>query len=354
MSGADNIVVETTERIFRDLADPQTVNSADDDTWREPLWNALEDAGLTVAWLADDLGGAGASVADGFAVTRVSGNYAAPVPVAETLLAAWLLGRAGLSAPRGPMTVAPMRDQDHMSLQDKDRLSGVARSVPWAQSAEHIALLVEHDGQCSVALVDRNACTLLPGSNLAGDPRDEVRLDGVTARHIAPAPPGLDRRALSLMGAAVRATQMTGALEAILNLSVDYAGERVAFERKISKFQAVQHELAKLASETAAAIAASGAAAAAVGSAETFDDRTFLEVASAKVRVGEAAREGAAIAHQVHGAIGFTEEYILHRFTRRLWSWQDDFGSESVWAAQIGAMICAGGPDQLWSTITAA
>ena len=147
---------------------------------------------------------------------------------------------------------------------------------------------------------------------------------------------------------------MTGALEAILNLSVDYAGERVAFERKISKFQAVQHELAKLASETAAAIAASGAAAASMGDAETFDDRTFLEVASAKVRVGEAAREGAAIAHQVHGAIGFTEEYILHRFTRRLWSWQDDFGSESVWAAQIGAMICAGGPDQLWSTITAA
>ena len=79
-----------------------------------------------------------------------------------------------------------------------------------------------------------------------------------------------------------------------------------------------------------------------------------MEVASTKIRVGEAAREGAAIAHQVHGAIGFTEEYVLHRFTRRLWSWQDDFGSESVWAARLGEMICAAGPDELWPTITAA
>jgi len=354
MSDADNIVVDTTNRIFRDLGDPQSVNSARDETWREPLWNALEEAGLTVAWLSDDLGGAGASVADGIAVLRVAGSFAAPVPIAETLLAAWLLGQAGLSAPKGPMTVAPMRDKDQVTVDRDGRLVGAARDTPWASAAKHIALLAEREDRAVVALVDRNDCAITPGTNLAADPRDEVRFDGITPLKLVDAPTGLDRRALSLMGAVVRSTQMTGALESILNISVDYAGERVAFERKIAKFQAVQHELARLASETAAAIAASGAAAAAIGDATAFDDRVFIEVAATKVRVGEAAREGAAIAHQVHGAIGFTEEYVLHRFTRRLWSWQDDFGSESVWAARIGEMICAAGPDQLWPTITAA
>ena len=354
MSNADTIIVETTERIFRDLGDPQTVNSAADSAWRAPLWNALEEAGLTVAWLDDALGGGGASIADGFAIARVSGVYAAPVPLAETLLAAWLLGRGGIEAPTGPMTIAPMRDKDRLELDANGRLVGSAHQVPWASASDHIALLATQADRHVIALVDTGACSIVAGTNLAADPRDEIRFDGVTPLKVAPAPAGLDHRALSLMGAAVRSVQMTGALEAILNLSVDYAGERVAFERKISKFQAVQHELAKLASETAAAMAASGAAAKAIGKAATFDDRTFMEVASTKVRVGEAAREGAGIAHQVHGAIGFTEEYVLHRFTRRLWSWQDDFGSESVWAAQIGEMICAAGPDQLWATITAA
>jgi acyl-CoA dehydrogenase len=74
----------------------------------------------------------------------------------------------------------------------------------------------------------------------------------------------------------------------------------------------------------------------------------FLEIAAAKIRVGEAATEGAGIAHQVLGAIGYTKEHTLHRFTRRLWAWRDDFGSESVWAVKLGNMVAAKGADKLW------
>ena len=90
--------------------------------------------------------------------------------------------------------------------------------------------------------------------------------------------------------------------------------------------KAVQHNLARLAGEVAVAIAASGSAADAIAAAATFDDAIFLEVAAAKIRVGEAATEGAGIAHQVLGAIGFTKEHTLHRFTRRLWAGRDDGG----------------------------
>ena len=68
---------------------------------------------------------------------------------------------------------------------------------------------------------------------------------------------------------------------------------------------------------------------------------------------GEAAGEGAGIAHQVHGAIGFTMEHILQRYSRRVWSWRDEFGSESAWAVRLGEAVAANGGDELWASLAA-
>ena len=154
-----------------------------------------------------------------------------------------------------------------------------------------------------------------------------------------------------LMGSTIRSVETAGALEAILSLSVAYANERTAFERPIGKFQAVQQNLARLAGEVAAALAVSGSAADTIAQAETFDDAVFFEAASAKIRTAEAATEGAAIAHQVLGAIGFTQEHILHRFTLRMLSWRDDFGNESYWAAELGKRVARGGVDEFWPLV---
>ena len=83
---------------------------------------------------------------------------------------------------------------------------------------------------------------------------------------------------------------------------------------------------------------------------EIVDDLTEQQ-RGAKIRVSEAATEGASIGHQVHGAIGFTKEHVLHRFTLRLWSWRDDFGNESDWAVRLGRMIAAKGADDLWPLV---
>ena len=62
---------------------------------------------------------------------------------------------------------------------------------------------------------------------------------------------------------------------------------------------------------------------------------------------------GAGIAHQVHGAIGFTYEHALHFVTRRLWSWRTEFGAESLWAERIGRRAASRGAAALWSDLTA-
>jgi acyl-CoA dehydrogenase len=345
---AGSIVGETAARIFADLADPQTVNRATDDAWRAKLWQTLADAGLTLAWVPEAQGGAGASLAEGFEILTVAGRFAAPVPLAETLLAGWLLACADLASPEGPMTVAPARPADRIALNADGTLSGRARAVPFASTVEHLAVLASGAGGASIALVERKAVRLERGESLAGDASDTVTLDRATPLRIALAPAGDGQGALMLMGAVVRSVETAGALETMLALTLRYAEERVAFERPIAKFQAVQHNLARLAGEVAAAMTAAGSAADAIAGADDFDDAIFLEAAAAKIRSAEAAQEGAAIAHQVHGAIGFTREHVLHRFTLRVLGWRDDFGNESHWAVELGNRVAARGGDAFW------
>jgi acyl-CoA dehydrogenase len=348
---SENIVAETAEKIFSDLADAQTVNSDNKGGWKTPLWQALTEAGLPLSWVPEDCAGSGASLAEGFGVLSAAGRFAIAVPLAETMLAGWLLAQAKIASPEGAMTVAPASPKDRIALNADGTLSGRARGVPFAREARHIAVLASGAGGLSIALVEAARCRIEQGLNLGGDASDTVTLNNAAPIAIKPAPKGFDQTALMLMGAVARSLQIAGALESMLDISVRYSNERVAFEKKISKFQAVQHNLARLAGESAAALAAATSAADAIASSTSFDDEVFLEAVSAKVRCSEAAEKGAAIAHQVHGAIGFTIEHILHRYSLRALAWRDDFGSESFWAVELGKMVAARGADELWPLV---
>jgi acyl-CoA dehydrogenase len=166
--------------------------------------------------------------------------------------------------------------------------------------------------------------------------------------------PLLDDDAVMRMGSLVRSMQIAGALETMLDLVVEYATQRVAFGRPISKFQAIQHSIATMACEVAAAASAAPSAAAAVDEAAGIsgdDDGLFLEIAAAKVRCAEAAAVATRIAHQIHGAIGVSAEHILHRFTLRALAWRDDFGDESFWAVELGRRMGRLGGDELWPVL---
>jgi acyl-CoA dehydrogenase len=352
VSESENIVVETAERMFADLADAQSIIASRSDAWKAPVWDALADAGLTLPWIDEALGGAGADLATGFALLQAAGRAALAVPLAETMIAGWLLARAGLSSPAGAMTVAPAQPNGRITLSADGTLNGRARNVPFAADARHIAVLASTaDGALAIALVETAACQIAAGNTLAGDAVNGVTFDRVRPIAQAPAPAGVDLTALMLMGAAARSLQIAGALETALDITVRYANERVAFEKKIGKFQAIQHSLARLAGEVAAAVSAAGSAADTLSGGQVAGDALLLEVAAAKIRCGEAAEVGAAIAHQVHGAIGFTSEHILHRFTLRAQSWRDDFGPESHWAVELGRRIAARGADDLWPLV---
>lgn len=346
---SDNIVVETAEKIFADLADPQEINN-DKNSWQGPLWQALSEAGLPLSWVPDDLGGSGASLADGFALLNAAGRFAVAVPLAETMLAGWLLAQAKIASPEGEMTVLPASPKDRITLMPTVHSPPRPRRT-FAKAAKHFAVLAHGKDGVSIALVDAAKARVEAGLNVGYDHSDTVTLDKVQPVTLKAAPKGFDQTTMMLMGGVARSLQIAGALESMLDISVRYSNERVAFEKKISKFQAVQHNLARLAGESAAALAAATSAADAIANATSFDDEVYLEAASAKIRCAEAAEKGGAIAHQVHGAIGFTLEHILHRYSLRALAWRDDFGSESHWAVELGKLVANRGADELWPLV---
>ena len=138
------------------------------------------------------------------------------------------------------------------------------------------------------------------------------------------------------VAAAITAGLMAGAMEQILATTVDYASTRKQFGREISKFQAIQHNLAIMAEEVTAARMA--AQAAFVGAPLEVSPQ---RAAAAKTRTGQAAQAVAAHAHAIHGAIGMTQEFHLHHLTGALHQWRLAHGGEAYWARELGRWALA-------------
>jgi acyl-CoA dehydrogenase len=351
MSELATLLAPTVTRLFNDLVTKELIESAEKGVWPDKLWRALEEGGLTLPLVPEVGGGAGGAWEDAHVVVRAAGKHAAPVPLAETIVGGWLLAQAGLEVPLGPLTLAPVRDGERLTLARVGgswRVSGTVSGVPWGAAAGHVVVAGDADGAPMVALVQPGAGRVTADRNLAREPRDTLAFDGAPVAAAAPAGERGSADGVLVYGAMVRAAQMAGALESLLEQSVRYATERKQFGRPIGNFQAIQHNLAILAGHVAAA----GSAGENAFRAADRGDPAF-EVAVAKVRAGEAAGIGAGIAHQAHGAIGFTYEHSLHFSTRRLWAWRAEFGSESRWAVRLGQQVAERGADRLWSDLTA-
>lgn len=358
MSEISALLSDTVNRLLGDLVTPEMLVAAENGVWPAALWKAVEEAGLSLPLVSEKRGGVGCSWLDARVVLAGAGHYGAPIPLAETILAGWLLDCAGLEPPLGPMSVAGSAPDAPLHLyQDADgwRVEGTCPRVPWGAQAGHVVVVAHAEGAQHVALVARDDYHADPGLNMAKEPRDTLIFANapVVASGVAP---GVPENAVELYGALIRAVQIGGALQRILQESVKYANDRSQFGKPIGKFQAVQQSLAQLAGEAAAVGAAGSAACAALDRAlcSNRDAGAWLRIASAKTRAGEGAGKGASIAHQAHGAFGFTYEHVLHFATRRLWAWRAEYGTGDAWALALGKQVTGIGAAELWETLTAA
>jgi acyl-CoA dehydrogenase len=342
----DELIKESAERLFRrygaryDCTGSTPVLTADGKAWRD-----FQSAGLPFAMLAESDGGVG--IENAFEVVRLAGAAALPYPVCESMAANWLLAASG-QEPTAQLLTLCGSTLSNQAVGAPACIVTEARNVPWGRFCDLVITIQATDG-VYVARVARQDCQTAARDSIAHEPRDRVVLDVRSDRvQLSRLPSEFPGRTARLLGAALRVAQIAGATRATLDITCAYAQQRRQFGRPIGGFQAVQQLLAQMAGHVAAASVAADLAMRGIR-----DGVRESRIAAAKIRAGEAAGAVAAIAHQVHGAIGFTREYPLHTLTHRLWSWRDEFGSESEWGSLLGKAVLGSVGVPLWDQVTA-
>jgi acyl-CoA dehydrogenase len=349
-----SIISEQADRQFRELLTREALAAASAGRWQGELWRKLEESALSLALVPEEQGGVGLTAADAMEIVRLSGYRGLPLPLGETMIGKALWSAAGGDvgiAGELPMLLASIAEGGPAALHQTTSgmtLAGATAAVAFGDIPASLLLHARTPaGEGFLVLLDTQALPRTRHAGSAFEAQLSFRLDGieVPGDRCLPWQPS-SSLALHAHGAILRSMQMAGAMQRSMELGLQYAGERVQFGKSISRFAPVQDMLVEAAAETAAAVTAVGLAVE-HWRLDPSDDSLFC-IAAAKARSGEAAGKVSALIHQVHGAIGFTQEHVVHQYTRRLWAWRDDFGSESFWSQWIGERVCASPGGALW------
>jgi hypothetical protein len=152
-----------------------------------------------------------------------------------------------------------------------------------------------------------------------------------------------------------RCLQIGAAMQAALDLSLQYVQDRKQFGQPLAKFQVIQHGLALAAEEVAACGAVSDLALACAVHEGIVCSRMPALLDAAVIVAGRSVDVVYDVCHQVHGAIGFTQEYTLHRHSINLLRWRDHVqllrGGELRCAERLGDAALERG--SVWRAVTA-
>ncbi len=317
----NDMLADSADRLFASIATPAAVRAIEDGGDATGLWRSVEEAGFCDALTPEDAGGAGLSLHEAFGLLVAAGRHALPVPLAITCWARLLLAQRGKQAPAGPIALAaaPLMPADG---------GWTARTVPFGRLADWV-------------VVQRGGTTWMLPTALAE--KQDLGVHGSMSAHLRwsgwP-----DDAAIELgetvpcleTGAVLWAALMAGALDKALDMTVQFANERVQFGRSIGKFQALQQNISEIAElARAAMLAAEMGAQAGLPQSPS----SALHAALAKARTSAAVPRVVAVAHAVHGAMGITAEYPLHLWTRRLHEWRLDYHAETFWHRRIGGAL---------------
>ena len=168
------LIIETTNRILSDLCTPGVVDATESGQFATQLWQTLDENGLILAGLPEHLGGAGGEMGDSLTVIRCAAQFAAPIPIAETFIAASLANFVGATSfSGGVVTVA----NGEFELSENNTLTGKATNVAFARWADRIYIPAQQQGASVLCVVDRDAIELTEQVSIAGEPRDAIEVN---------------------------------------------------------------------------------------------------------------------------------------------------------------------------------
>ncbi|MFH8734075.1 MULTISPECIES: acyl-CoA dehydrogenase family protein [unclassified Streptomyces] len=304
---------------------------------RPDLWGSLCDLGLPRVGIEEERGGSGGSLDDLLVVVESLAGHGIGVPVVEASTADWVLSHARRLD--GELTTVLLLDRAPGTASGV--ITAELTAVPWARDAARLVLCAPGAAPLLVDL-RHPSVTVRDVDNIAGEPRDTVTLTDTPVIVLDGAPSHeVVRERLALVWSAA----VLGAARGAYRLTKTYVSEREQFGAPLLKIPAVSGNLARIRVQLVQADAALALA----SEAATLSGAVEI----ARITTAAAATEIAQIAHQLHGAMGITDEYPLHRLTRRLWSWRDAVASERRWAESLGRRAAEAGESGVWTRITA-
>jgi acyl-CoA dehydrogenase len=328
MNAPEALIQNTAQRLFQQLESSPGSDTPDAVRGR---WAQIEATGLDRILVPEAAGGFGAHLVDVVAVLRCAGSCAVEAPLMEAIAARWLFASAGLTEPHDLVVLC----NDVSVAADGTRHAVIA----YGRAVARACVVDTRGTAANLVVFDVDVAALEHGEDLAGEPRDRMEVPATAHAHLL----NLTQDRIAGLCALLRAAQMLGAMERALDIAIEHANARQQFGRPIGQFQAVQQMLSVLAGQVAVVAAAVDGA-----TAGMRDQAAWIGGALAKARASEAVATVNGVAHQVTAAMGFSREFPLHRFTRRLWAWRDEYGSEQAWHERIGGMVLERGGEGLW------
>ena len=305
-------IFDAVEGLLNDLCTSAANTAVETGGDVNAMWQALEDSGFTDALVPESQDGAGLPLEAAYAIALAAGRHVVPAPWVYTLMVRGTMGSLGLSAPAGRLSIAANLQPSQGAWQAR---------VPMGRDAD--AVVVQHPGGWQLwPTSDATPERLAVYGNL------DATWTWANVPSKAIALPELDWQAVA---ATATAGLIAGALERAFEITTQYANERIQFGKSIAKLQVIQQNLSVMAEHVFAARMA-----AQIGFHADGLVPQAQAAAVAKQRTSEAVAVCAPIAHAVHGAMGFTAEYDLQRYTRRLHEWRLAYGSEAHWATRLG------------------
>jgi acyl-CoA dehydrogenase len=314
----DTLLEDMFARLLARSCSTKVVRAAEHDPENELLtlvWDEIEESGLPNALVTEQDEGFGLSIAQILPLVLLMGAHAFPLPLAETMVARALLRRAGVEPPLAPIILAA-------ALAREGQATIQTAELPLARTA----------GYMLVARGETFDLVELSPSVLSS-PRSQFSLSAHVIAGAEQIQKSIPSGAIALREtiAFLHAAKLVGAMQFVLQMTIDYAQTRSQFGRPIGKFQAIQQQVSVMAEYVAASRMAVELAA---GTGGLVPDR--LAAGVAKECASSAALVVARTAHSVHGAIGISREHDLQLYTRRMAEWRAAEGSESYWAIQVG------------------
>lgn len=319
---------DATRDLLEKQCGPEAVRAAWDA--RSPgydpeLWHRLAEMGVLGALAPEAAGGLGLSELDLVLVLEESGRAAMPGPMVEHVAVAVPLLA---SSPQGEQWLEGAVAGDLLATVG---LGGADAAIPWAAQAD---VVLRADGDVARAVP----------AGPAGDPRVSVDRSRRAAR-LADGPgttagatvlEGADVGLALDRGALATAAQLLGLSEKLIEMTAEYTKARHQFGVPIGSYQAVKHQLANALLRVEYARPCIYRASYSVARREPDRSR---DVSLAKAYANEAASLSARVALQCHGAIGYTYEYDLHLWMKRVWALRVAWGDTAFHRSRVAAAV---------------